>query len=211
MNPFILETRDLVFNDKIKYVDIKIPRHKTTFIHGPSGSGKSSLLRIFNGTLNPSQGTAYYDGTDILLHDTIRLRQSLLLVSQSVFLFDKTIRENFLEFHQYRESNAPSEEEMTFFLNLCCAPFDLHASCATLSGGERQRVYIAIFLSFKPSVLMLDEPTSALDRSTALQLLDSITAYCRLQDITLIIISHDREIVNLHAEHTISLEESRHE
>lgn len=211
MNPMILETNQLVFNHTINYCNLSIPRCKTTFISGPSGSGKSSLLKLFNGTFNATAGEVIYDGRNILEHDAISLRKSLLLVGQSVYLFDKTIRENFIEFHKYRESPAPTDSDMRFYLDLCCAPFSPDALCTTLSGGERQRVYIAIFLSFKPTVLMLDEPTSALDPVTARGLLKNVGDFCTQQQITLIVISHDHELVETFAQHIIRLEDCAHE
>lgn len=74
---YILETKDLVFQDMIFYQDIKIQNQKANFIIGKSGSGKSTLLRLFNGTLTPSGGITFYQGVDITLIDTIELRQEI--------------------------------------------------------------------------------------------------------------------------------------
>lgn len=204
MENIILEAKSLRFN-VINYNDIKIPENKATFIVGKSGTGKSTLLRMFNGTLSPDSGKVFYSGKDINEIDTIALRREVLLISQSVYLFDISIEENFRQFCGYRDLTPPSEEEMKFFLDLCCVPFSLDSDCTTMSGGEKQRVYIAIFLSFKPKVLMLDEPTSALDRQNSISVMENILSFCRKKGITVAVVSHDGSLTDKFAENIITL------
>lgn len=182
---------------------MEVYKNKVTFITGESGSGKSTLLKLFNGTLTPSKGDILYDGKNILDRDTIELRKEVILISQSVFLFDKTIRENFMAFYEYREEPLPSDDVMKEFLHMCCIPFDLDKSCTTMSGGERQRVYMAIYLSFEPSVVMLDEPTSALDSQNSYEVIKNIIMFCKRKGLTLVIVSHDRELTEDFAEEVI--------
>lgn len=204
MENIILEAKSLRFN-VINYNDIKIPENKATFIVGKSGTGKSTLLRMFNGTLSPDSGKVFYSGKDINEIDTIALRREVLLISQSVYLFDTSIEDNFRQFCGYRDLTPPSEEEMKFFLDLCCVPFSLDSDCTTMSGGEKQRVYIAIFLSFKPKVLMLDEPTSALDRQNSISVMENILSFCRKKGITVAVVSHDGGLTDKFAENIITL------
>lgn len=207
MNDFIIETKELSFNGIINYNDIQIHRNKANFIVGKSGTGKSTLLKLFNGTLSPSSGNIIYSENNIDEMDIIKLRKEVLLISQSVYLFDTTIGENFRQFYDYRELSQPSEEEMKYFLDLCCVPFSLDKDCTTMSGGERQRIYIAIFLSFKPKVLMLDEPTSALDKQNSNNVMENIISYCKQNEITLIVVSHDGNITEKFADNIITIGE----
>ena len=69
-----------------------------------------------------------------------------------------------------------------------------------MSGGERQRVYIGIFLSFNPKVLMLDEPTSALDDENSEIVIKNVLDYCKDQGITVIVVSHDKQLTDKFAE-----------
>jgi putative ABC transport system ATP-binding protein len=203
-----IKIKKVNFENLIDYPDISIETGQVTFICGSSGCGKSTLLRLLNGTVSPRRGEIELDGRSADDLDTVALRRDLMLVSQTVYLFDSTIRENFMEFYRYRDLPAPDDDAIASWLSLCCADFSLDMSCASMSGGERQRVYIAIYLSFQPKVLMLDEPTSALDSKTSAGLMESLTSYCKSNHMTLIVVSHDRSLAERFADKTILLERS---
>lgn len=201
----ILSTHSLRFLDFLSYPDLEIARGHSTFFCGESGCGKSTLLKLFNATVSPSAGTIFYDGRDITTMDTVSLRKEVLLVSQTIFLFDNTIAENFKLYYDFRDEEPPSETEMAQFLSLCCADFPLTIDCNTLSGGERQRVFLAIHLSFLPNVLMLDEPTSALDEATAHRFFSGVKTFFNDLGKTLVVISHDNALAEQYADTLIRL------
>lgn len=201
-----IEMKQVNFENLIDYPDVSIEQGQVTFICGSSGCGKSTLLKLLNGTVSPRKGAITFDGRSIDEFDTVTLRKELILVSQSVYLFDSTIRENFEEFYRYRELPAPGDDEIASWLSLCCADFPLDMSCTSMSGGERQRVYIAIYLSFKPKAIMLDEPTSSLDSKTAAGLMENLASYCKSNRMTMIVVSHDRSLAERFADKTILLE-----
>lgn len=203
---YILESKNVTFKSIINYPEIKITEKKTTFLQGPSGCGKSTLFRLFNETLSPDCGEIFYNGNNLETIDTILLRQNVLLAGQSVYLFQGTILENFKQYYGYRGLTMPSEEDIQYFLSLCCSDFPLDATCDSMSGGERQRIYVAICLSFMPKVLMLDEPTSALDNLTSQRFFKSIKDFCNEKGITLLAISHDVSLAEKYADEIIYLE-----
>ena len=205
----IISVNQAVFQSMIRYPDIKIAKGKTTFIHGPSGCGKSTLLKLINGTTSPDSGEIFYKGNNIENIDTIDLRREILLVAQSVFLFTGTIEENFKKYYEYRDHDAPSKEEMEKFLKICSAEFPLETRCETMSGGERQRVYIAIFLSFMPDVLMLDEPTSALDNTSSDIMMSNIKNFTNDNEMTTIVVSHYLTLAEKYGDEIIALERSK--
>ena len=206
MENILFKANRLCFFETICFANIAIPAGRTTFVTGPSGTGKSTLLRLFNGVLSPTHGEIFYNGKNLKELDTIDLRQRVLLVSQAVFLFEGTIRDNFMAFYEHRELPAPSDDVIAEFLTVCCLPFAPDASCNNMSGGEKQRLYLAIFLSFRPEVLMLDEPTSALDETTARRVMGNILDYCRKEKITVIAVSHDKALTEKFAENILALE-----
>lgn len=201
----IITAKNLVFQDKITYPNLAIQPGIATFVTGDSGVGKSTLLKLLNKTLSPSAGTIWYEGRDTRFIDSVELRRDILLAGQNVYLFDKTIRENFAEFYAYRQLPPPEDQTMWHFMKLCSVAFPLDRSCATLSGGEGQRIYLAIFLSLAPRVLLLDEPTSALDGKNAARLLHNIKSHCREKGITLVAVSHDTSLVERYADARLQL------
>jgi len=200
--------RDVNYKDIMKYPDIEIPEGSATFICGESGSGKSTLLKLLNGVISTTGGKITYLGKNIDDYEPIALRREILLVSQSVYLFDKSIRDNFNEYYAYRELQVINDEEIKKYLDICSANLHLDSMCNMLSGGERHRVFTAINISYQPRVLMLDEPTSALDNKNANVLMENIKLYCKTSGITLIVVSHDRAISDKYADNMIILAEA---
>ena len=205
----IISASQVVFQSMIRYPNIKIAKGKTTFIHGPSGCGKSTLLKLINGTTSPDSGEIFYKGNNIENIDTIDLRREILLVAQSVFLFTGTIEENFKKYYEYRDRDLPTKETMEKFLKICSAEFSLETRCETMSGGERQRVYISIFLSFMPDVLMLDEPTSALDNTSSDIMMSNIKNFTKDNEMTTIVVSHYLTLAEKYGDEIIALERSK--
>jgi len=201
----LFNVKNVVFKDIIKYPEIEISGGLATFIRGESGSGKSTLLKLLNGVISLDEGEITYAGKNIEEYQPIALRREVLLVSQSVYLFDGPIRDNFRKFYDYRDLLPISEEAMKSYLDICCLNLPLESACGVLSGGEKQRVFLAISISYRPKVLMLDEPTSALDDKTADELLKNVKSYCKESGITLIVVSHNSAIADKYADHVINL------
>lgn len=195
--------KDVKFKNIIHYPDIQISENSITFICGESGCGKSTLLKLLNGVISADEGEILYVGKSITLYDPIMLRREVLLCGQSAFLFDGSIEENFARYYQYRDLSYENEEEAKNYLKICAAEFPLDFSCTTMSGGEKQRVFTAICLSFQPRVLLLDEPTSALDDATADMMMENIKYYCKKEEITLIVVSHNKELARKYADDVI--------
>ena len=201
----ILFVSNVEFSEMLEYQNIGIPINKTTFICGESGSGKSSLLKMLNGTVSPTRGDIFYNNKNIKNLDMLVLRKEVLLVAQSVYLFDGSIEENFPKFYEFRKQELISNEEMRKFLKVCCVGFELDSKCETMSGGEKQRVFIAICLSFMPKVIMLDEPTSALDETTSNCFFENIKSFSIENNITLVVVSHNRTLMEKYADNIIEI------
>lgn len=201
----MLKTKQLNFKEFIFYNDIHIIKSKINFITGESGCGKSTLLKLFNRTENFTSGQILYKDKNITEIDSIELRKEIKLISQTTFLFNGTIRENFNLFYNFCENPILPDDQMTQFLKLTEANFSLDTLCDNLSGGEKQRVYIAICLSMKAELIMLDEPTSALDFNLAIKVLSNIISYVKKNNLTLVVISHDNKLTQMFADNIINL------
>lgn len=190
-----------------EYDDFSIDKNEVVFVVGKSGSGKSTLLKLINNTLQMKSGRIFYKDENILNIKPVELRKNIIMTSQENFLFDMTIRENFHEFYKLRDLEELTDEEITKFLKITNFDVDLNLNVEKLSGGEKQRVFLAIALSLDPEVLLLDEPTSALDNKTAFDMMENIVDYCKHNDITLVVVSHARQLVNEFADKIIDLGE----
>lgn len=190
-----------------EYDDFSIDKNELVFVVGKSGSGKSTLLKLINNTLQMKSGRIFYKDENILNIKPVELRRNIIMTSQENFLFDMTIRKNFHEFYKLRDLEELTDDEITKFLKITNFDVDLNLNVEKLSGGEKQRVFLAIALSLDPEVLLLDEPTSALDNKTAFDMMENIVDYCKHNDITLVVVSHARQLVDEFADKIIDLGE----
>lgn len=188
-----------------EYDDFTINKNEIVFVVGKSGSGKSTLLKLINNTLQMKSGSIFYKDTNILNIKPVELRRNIMMTSQENFLFDMTIKENFHEFYKLRDLENLTDDEIVKFLKIADFDVDINLDVEKLSGGEKQRVFLAIALSMRPAVLLLDEPTSALDSNTAFNMMKNIVDYCKHNDITLVVVSHARNLVDEFADKTIDL------
>lgn len=205
MSTPLFQVNNLVYKDILTYNSIKIEQNKVNFIVGESGCGKSTLLKLLNLSQSATSGDLLYKNKPIESYNPIHLRQEVSLVSQEPYLFDGSIYENFKIFYSLRETPMPEEDFIKHITNLCSVNVPLEQNALTLSGGERQRVYISIFLSFLPKVILLDEPTSALDEKNSYTMMKNIIKFCKEKNIDMVVVSHDKNIVDQFCENKIQV------
>ena len=157
---------------------------------GPSGSGKSSLLRLLNRLDEPTSGSVYVQGTDYRQIAPRELRRQLGMVTQRPFLFPGTVQEN-LRFGPGQRGETLSQESLEALLAEVGLQGYGKRDVANLSGGEAQRVSVARTLANSPIVLLLDEPTSALDEAAKAEVELLLQKIVRDQGLTCIIVTHD--------------------
>lgn len=205
MSDLLFQSNNLIYKDILTYNSIKIKKNKVNFIVGESGSGKSSLLKLLNLSQSATSGQLFYNDKPIESYDPIQLRRDVSLVSQDPYLFNESIYDNFKKFYSLRKTPMPNEKFIKYISNLCLVNVPLDQNTLTLSGGERQRVYISIFISFIPKVILLDEPTSALDEKNSCLLMKNIINFCKEKNIDIVVVSHDKNIVNQFSENIVNI------
>ena len=164
----------------IKNLNLKINEGETLALVGPSGGGKTTLCNLIPRLYDVNEGRILLDGTDIRSITLHSLRTNIGVVSQNVFLFDGTIRDNIA----YGKINASEEEIISAakraniheFIQTLEKGYDTEVGerGLKLSGGQRQRVAIARVFLKNPTFLILDEATSALDNITEMQIQKSL-------------------------------------
>ena len=173
-------------------VNLKVKKNGKYLIVGPSGGGKSTLLKLFRKYFNPTGGNILIDGYD--LRDVKRDQYFKLVanIEQQVFIFEDTIKNNITLYKEYSEEeiNAAIEASgLTEFVSqkpdgLNSIIFD---NGKNISGGERSRIVIARALLNKASILFMDEAFASLDMERAREIEKTILG---LKDITVINVSH---------------------
>ena len=162
-------------------------------IIGPSGSGKSSLFRLLNLLISPTDGQILYHNKNIQEYVPTELRRSIAYILQKPYLFGTTVEENLLYPYQLL-GKKPDYNELDSYLDKVQLPKNIIEKKNTaLSGGEQQRIALIRSLLIKPQIILLDEVTAALDETNTLLLEKLILDEQMLHQATLLFITHNLE------------------
>ena len=167
--------QQLVLDD----VSLSLEQVHTLALIGPSGGGKSTLLRVIAGLERPDQGEVWLNDKEIVFHEKLlrEHRRTVGTVFQSFNLFPHltafgNVTLPLEKVHRYAPQRA--RESATEILERFQLMEHAHKQPAQLSGGQRQRIAIARAVAIKPKLLLFDEPTSALDPEMTGEVLDLI-------------------------------------
>lgn len=208
---FHLQKGDIIACDDI---NLKINDGVIFGVIGYSGAGKSTLVRIINQLEKQTQGEVIIDGEDIskLSHDELRQkRMKIGMIFQHFnLLWSRTVQKNIelpLEI-----AGIPKEERIKKakeLIQLVGLEGRENAYPSELSGGQKQRVGIARALANDPSILLCDEATSALDPDTTEQILELLKKINKQLGITIVMITHQMEVVQKICHHIAVMSEGR--
>jgi ABC-type bacteriocin/lantibiotic exporter with double-glycine peptidase domain len=160
-------------------------------IIGPTGCGKSTILRLLLGFETPTSGAVLYDGQDLAELDSTLVRRQCGVVLQNGTLLSGTIKDNIIGSSLYSVDDAWAAARMAGIdQEIKAMPMDMHTGVSegtgTLSGGQRQRIMIARALVSRPRMVFFDEATSALDNPTQVTVAQST----RQLNATRVVIAH---------------------
>ena len=192
-------------------VNLEVKKGEIFAIVGHSGAGKSTLLRCINGLESYQGGSLKVFDQEIKNLDEMQqrhLRRDVGMIFQHFALMArKNVFENVatpLKFWGYK--SFESEKRVRELLNLVGLESKAKSYPSELSGGQKQRVAIARALALNPKILLSDEATSALDPNTTNQILELLEKINKELDISVVIVTHEMEVVKSIAKRAILLE-----
>ncbi|MGM9684062.1 MAG: energy-coupling factor transporter ATPase [Eubacteriales bacterium] len=196
-------------------INVTIRDGSITGIIGHTGSGKSTLVQLFNGILKPDEGRVCLDGEDIWEKPkeirAVRFRVGLVMQYPEYQLFDDTIRLDIafgpknmkLDENEIKQRVSEAADFVGLGADLLDkSPFDL-------SGGQKRRAAIAGVIAMRPDVLVLDEPAAGLDPQGRDSIFANITEYRRKTGKTVVIVSHSMEDMAKYCDDVIVMANSK--
>jgi len=205
---FTIQNLDLVLPNGetiLRGVSLEIPTGRVTSLIGPSGSGKSSLLRCLNRLWEPPPGRVFLSGKDVTAMDVLNLRRRVGILFQGAALFDGTVLDN-VTYGPRLQKRSLSHRRVAELLEMVGLDGDMaNRPVDRLSGGQAQRVALARTLANEPEVLLLDEPTSALDPAAVQRIEKTILDLRNRLGLTVVWVSHDLEQLQRTADRVVLL------
>ncbi len=202
----------------LKGIDLDFDNHGLTAIIGPSGTGKSTLVRVINRLVDPTEGAILFKGIDLAKVEGRALREArrrIGMVFQEYNLVERlSVMENLLTgrlgyvspFNAWLRRFDPEDIAHAFELldTVGLASF-VNQRADALSGGQRQRVGIARALMQRPEMLLADEPTSSLDPKTSVEIMELLKAQGETNKIPVLVNIHDVELARRFADRIIGM------
>ncbi|MBQ1289336.1 MAG: cell division ATP-binding protein FtsE [Erysipelotrichaceae bacterium] len=192
-------------------ISLEIKDGEFVYIIGPTGSGKSTLIKLLNGEEVPNSGTVLVNDINVgkLRHSKVPVyRRNIGVVFQDYRLLPrKTVFENVA--YAMEVVDAPRDtlrKRVREVLKLVDVADKSNVFPAELSGGQQQRVAIARAIANKPSILIADEPTGNLDPKKSDEIIRLLEKINQEEKTTILIVTHDIEIVRHHPKRTIAID-----
>ena len=195
----------------LNHIDLRIDPGEFVYVIGPTGSGKSTLIKLLNGEEVADSGTVTVNGTNVgaLKHRKVpKYRRNIGCIFQDYRLLPRlTVYENIA--FALEVTGTPSKQirqRVREVLELVDLKDKERAYPDELSGGQQQRVTIGRAIANRPSILIADEPTGNLDPNMSLEIIELLEKINQTQGTTIVMVTHDRELVDRFRKRTIMLD-----
>ena len=172
-----------------------VNRGDTLAVLGPSGAGKTSLLRLLNGMDSPTSGSIIFDNQPLEDHPALELRKNVGMVFQSPVMMKGSVEENLRITERWSGNIFSADKLITVMEHVGLDQRFLSKDAQSLSGGEKQRVALARVLLNEPRVLLLDEPTANLDPKLAKSIIKLFSDLQKELGLTVLISSHNHSLI----------------
>lgn len=185
----------------INNLSFKIPAGQRVAILGRMGSGKSTLIRLVSGLVEPTSGSVLIDGVDIRQLDKSDLRRNVGVMLQETWLFSGSVKENLqMGFYEYSDAHLLDIAKVSGVDDFVGGhpqgyDMELRERGEGLSGGQRQSINLARALIHNPGTLVFDEPTSSMDTATEKAVITRLQEWCAGK--TMVMVTHRNTLLEL--------------
>lgn len=196
----------------LKDLSLKIPAGQKVAIVGRMGSGKSTMLRMIAGLIEPSAGAVLIDGVDLRQIDKSDVRRNIGVMLQETWLFSGSVKENLqMGFYEYDDAHILDIAKVSGVDDFVAShpqgyDMELRERGEGLSGGQRQSINLARALLHDPNLLILDEPTSSMDAATEKAVIERLQVW--MGNRTLIMVTHRNTLLEL-ADRVLVMDQGR--
>ncbi|MBQ1439764.1 MAG: ABC transporter ATP-binding protein [Solobacterium sp.] len=189
----------------LKDVSFSAEKGTCVCICGPSGVGKTTLLKVVAGLLKPESGTVLLEGTDIT--GSLPSERRMAMIFQNAALFPHTrVRHNIAYgLHKLGYTEDEIDRMVNETAQLLHIETQLNKYPGALSGGQLQRAGIARAIVRRPEILLLDEPFSSLDKPLRAELIQELDRIRRDRGMTMIYVTHDVDEIRDYADSIVEL------
>ncbi|WP_088186566.1 ABC transporter ATP-binding protein [Desulfosporosinus sp. FKA] len=205
----MFEFYDVKYKDVLDLPKLEIKQKEITTLVGTSGSGKTTILRMLNKLISPTQGRIIFNGTDLRQINSVAHRRTVSMLSQSPAIFDGSIRDNLNVGLRFQERELARDKDLNHILEQVALNKSLDDSANTLSGGEKQRLALGRILLLNSKVYLLDEPSSALDDETEEMIIQMLTEHVKREKKTIVLVTHSKAIAEKYSDTIIEISKGR--
>jgi putative ABC transport system ATP-binding protein len=202
----MFEFNNVKYKNILHVPSLIIESGKITAFTGSSGGGKTTLLKMLNKMLSPTEGSILFKGTDLKDIDPVSHRRKVAMLSQTPAIFEGSIRDNLQIGAIFQERDRFADTALEEVLERVHLNKDPDNPAGKLSGGEKQRLSLARILLLDPDVFLLDEPSSSQDDATEDLLIQMLVEIARKENKSMIMVTHAREIARKYADVIIEVQ-----
>ena len=196
----------------LRDINLEVEDGEFVYIIGPTGCGKSTLIKILDGEELPDDGEVFVNGINVvkLRHAKVPLyRRNIGVIFQDFRLLSKmTVFENIaFALEVLAMEKTAIRRRVREVLELVDLQDKAKAFPEQLSGGQQQRATIGRAIANHPKVLIADEPTGNLDPEKSIEIIQLLDKINQVEKTTIVMVTHDEKLVNAYKKRTIALEE----
>jgi putative ABC transport system ATP-binding protein len=204
----MFEFRSVKYKDVVDIPDLYIEEGLTVLL-GASGSGKTTVLRMLNKMISPTEGEILFHGTGMKQIPSVKHRRKVLMLSQNPAMFEGNIRDNLTIACRFQEKDMPVDEDLREILPKVRLNKDLDTPVNYLSGGEKQRLALGRVLLLDPEVYLLDEPSSALDDDTEDTIVEMLSDLVKSTGKSIVMVTHSKAVAEKYADTLIEMSDGK--